>query len=303
MPSANVVAVVPKIWSAAFLRILERRNIWLGLMNRMYEGEIRSAGDRVVIPTFTGTVAVKDYTPNTNIADPELVDTTTQELAISEQKYFHIYVDDIDRVQARPDLMEAFMTTAAIEISEEIDNFCENLYTGTAVAASRLLTIGSSSALEKGGTIAGNKTAIEKLLFELPELKRKMFEAKIVEAPNGFSLIVTPEVFASFERYFMLSSTASEVLAPRVIRGTIDPRLNGFNIVRTSNLPKTADKHQLIATNLVAGSFISQITEMVPYRPEKRFGDAIKALYVYGGKIVDDCFRWGIDFHFDYDGT
>jgi hypothetical protein len=33
-------------------------------------------------------------------------------------------------------------------------------------------------------------------------------------------------------------------------------------------------------------SFAEQILEVVAYRPEKRFGDAVKGLHVYGTKVI-----------------
>jgi len=41
-----------------------------------------------------------------------------------------------------------------------------------------------------------------------------------------------------------------------------------------------------IAGSSIATSFAQQILKVVPYSPEKRFGDALKGLYVYGGKVT-----------------
>ena len=41
-----------------------------------------------------------------------------------------------------------------------------------------------------------------------------------------------------------------------------------------------------IAGSSIATSFAEQILEVKPYQPEKRFGDALKGLHVYGSKVV-----------------
>src|SRR5690606_34029832 len=41
-----------------------------------------------------------------------------------------------------------------------------------------------------------------------------------------------------------------------------------------------------IAGSTIAHSFAEQILELEAYRPEKRFGDALKGLHVYGSKVV-----------------
>ncbi len=41
-----------------------------------------------------------------------------------------------------------------------------------------------------------------------------------------------------------------------------------------------------IAGSSIATSFAEQILEVKPYQPEKRFGDALKGLHVYGAKVV-----------------
>ncbi len=62
----------------------------------------RLRGDHKV-PTFSKTVSVGDYSVNTNIAAADIANGSTANLPLDQQKYFHIYVDDIHRAQAAPD--------------------------------------------------------------------------------------------------------------------------------------------------------------------------------------------------------
>ena len=49
-------------------------------------------------------------------------------------------------------------------------------------------------------------------------------------------------------------------------------------------------------------TFAGQIVEMVPYRPQARFGDAVKMLYVFDALLADPRFLYHVDFFFDADG-
>ena len=66
----------------------------------------RLRGDHKV-PTFSKTVSVGDYSVNTNIAAADIANGSTANLPLDQQKYFHIYVDDIHRARPHPTPMEA----------------------------------------------------------------------------------------------------------------------------------------------------------------------------------------------------
>jgi hypothetical protein len=61
----------------------------------------------------------------------------------------------------------------------------------------------------------------------------------------------------------------------------------GFRILKSNNVPNTsAAKYKIIAGHSVATSYVDQIVDLQTYKPEKRFGDAVKGLHVYGAKVV-----------------
>ena len=61
----------------------------------------------------------------------------------------------------------------------------------------------------------------------------------------------------------------------------------GFALLKSNNVPNTAGaKYKIQASHRMARSFANQIVETEAYRPQKRFGDAVKGLHVYGGKLV-----------------
>lgn len=61
----------------------------------------------------------------------------------------------------------------------------------------------------------------------------------------------------------------------------------GFRILKSNNVPNTAGtKYKIIAGHAIATAYVEQIVDLQTYKPEKRFGDAVKGLHVYGAKVV-----------------
>jgi len=70
---------IPEIWANEVQRQLEKYLVYgqAGIVNRDYEGVIRGAGDTVRINGI-GAVTVKQYSKNTNIAEPDTLTTRRQ---------------------------------------------------------------------------------------------------------------------------------------------------------------------------------------------------------------------------------
>jgi hypothetical protein len=43
---------------------------------------------------------------------------------------------------------------------------------------------------------------------------------------------------------------------------------------------------RIMAGHSMATTFVEQILDLQSYKPERRFGDAVKGLHVYGAKVV-----------------
>ncbi|HSI87841.1 MAG TPA: hypothetical protein VK918_02215, partial [Pyrinomonadaceae bacterium] len=61
----------------------------------------------------------------------------------------------------------------------------------------------------------------------------------------------------------------------------------GFRILKSNNVPNTAGSaYKIVAGHSIATAYVEQILDLHSYKPEKRFGDAVKGLHVYGAKVV-----------------
>lgn len=291
--------MIPTLWSARLTEQLANINIWLGLTNRNFEGEITAAGDTVRIGTLTTDITVSDYSKNTNIDAAQRATTSTQDLLINQQKYFHLAVDDIDRVQARPSIMDGMLEKAAFAISDEIDSFVQPLFTGGNDVAARTQNVGTSAAKLPVATEANRQAAARAIIRGLSLIKEKMYNGKIPSNAGAF-IVISPHLFQVLEEFLAVGTTIDyNGAASTTLRAGLSGNLVGFDVFVSRLTPTANDKHICAVGTRQAVTFASQITSIEGYRPELQFGDAVKGLYVYGGKLVEAQFSYRLNVYID----
>ena len=264
---------IPSVWSARLLVALQKALVFgqAGVVNRDYEGEIRDSGDTVKIASI-GDPTVGNYTKNTNIGDPEILSDAEQMLVIDQAKYFNFYVDSIDRAQQNVSVMDEAMRRAAYKIRDLQDQF---------VAASHVSVPAANLVGTDGAPITPtNANAYEYLV----DLSIKLDEANV---PTEGRFCVVPPWFhgrlLKDDRFVKAGTSKTD----EVLRNGQVGEAAGFAILKSNNVPNTAGTlFKIIAGHSKAYSFAQQITSLETYKPEKRFGDAVKGLSVYGGKLV-----------------
>lgn len=256
-----ITTFIPEVWAARLLEHYNRNLVFGALVNRNYEGDISQYGDTVHINSLED-VTVKDYTPNTEIDDPEQLDTTEQLLLIDHGKYYNFYVDDVDKVQARGDLMDTAMRSTARLIAEDTEAFI----LGKMVEAAGIKT-GLTGAVDKDTVYAA-----------IIAIKTAMDNANVPR--EGRWLVVPPVVEGLLLQNNLVVSSNGQTTTNDLTGGKVG-RVGGFD-VRVSTL--LTDK--MVASNNESTTFANQLTETVAYRPEKRFADAVKGLNLCGAKVT-----------------
>lgn len=266
----SIATFVPKVWSARILESLDKTLVYANLFNRNYEGEIAAYGDTVHINSV-GDVTVKTYTKDTDIADPDTLNTTESLLVIDQAKYFNVGIDDVDKAQARGELLQAAAARVGYSYGDVIDKWLAGLLkAGTIVNG--LGTDGAPLQVTEANAynyMVNMKTALDKA--NVPTI--------------GRAIVVPPE----FEGYMLLDSrfaSSSDAGNERLVNGVV-ARAAGFDIYVSNNVPNTSGaKYKIVATTPDQGTFAQQVLETEAYRPQKRFGDAVKGLNVYGAKVL-----------------
>lgn len=274
-----VTTFIPELWSARLLYALDKAHVATNLVNREYQGIIANQGDTVHINSI-GAITVKDYTKNTDIADPDALTTTEQTLVIDQCKYFNFQVDDVDNVQAAGDLVDTAMSRAAYSLADVADAY---LLKTIAAGAASGNTVGAASA-----PIALTAANVYE---NIVKLRTKLDKANV---PNpGRTIVVPPEVYALLlmDDRFAKSDAAAGQSA--LLNGEVG-RVAGFTVYMSNNVHtgtgtdtgKTA-YFEITAQVSTATTYAEQIIKTEAYRLEKRFADAVKGLHVYGAKVTD----------------
>lgn len=265
---------IPTVWSARILQALDKALVYgqTGVVNRDYEGEIREAGSTVKIASI-GDITVADYTRDTDIGDPQILTDTEQMLVIDQQKYFNFYVDSIDRAQTNINVMDEAMQRAAYGLRDKADQYIAALMDAAVPSGNK---IGSTTT----PVIPTATTAYEYLV----DLATKLDEANV--PTEGRWCVVPPWFHGLMLKDPRFVAAGSMQTDQRIANGEVGEAA-GFRILKSNNVPNlTGTKYRIIAGHPIATSYAEQILDVQSYKPEKRFGDAVKGLHVYGAKVL-----------------
>ncbi|MFR4986977.1 MAG: P22 phage major capsid protein family protein [Lachnospirales bacterium] len=265
----SITTFIPEVWSARLLDNLNKNLVFANLVNRDYEGEIKQYGDKVHINSLN-EITTKTYTRNTDIDAPEELATTEQMLEINQGDYFNIGIDDVDRVQARAELMDKAMANASYKLAEKVDT-----YIGGLLKEGKLKDgLGAD-----GSAIVINKENAYEFLVKMRTVLDKG------NVPKQGRWVVLPPEFEGFmllDPRFAYNTGASE---SRLLNGSVG-RAAGFDIYISNNVPNSSNEYKIIGSYNGSCTYANQIIKTEAYRPEKRFSDAVKGLNIYGGKVT-----------------
>ena len=267
-----VTSFIPEVWNARLLNALRADLVYTNLFNRNYEGDIRQAGDTVHINTITD-ISIKEYTRNTDIADPDQLTTTDQTLVVDQARYFNFYLDDVDKAQAKPGLIDAAMASASHGLADAVDKYLADLLS----KATGTIPTGLGSTATPLQITAANAYEL------LVNMKTALDKANV--AKIGRKVVLPPE----FEGYMLMDNRFAANGGKgegRLENGAV-ARAAGFDIYISNNVPNTSGaKYKIVACTDESNTYAEQLTETEAYRREKGFDDGVKGLLVFGAKVV-----------------
>ena len=265
---------VPTIWSEKLWRTLDRKYIAAAHCNREYEGEIKEKGCKVRIIGIDN-VGIYNYTKNTDMAAPQQISDSMRDLTINQAKYFNFQVDDVDRAQAVPGIMDSLMHSAANAIADVADQYIFSLYNNA------------------GYSIDVDSRNTEELIKAFLDARTVLYRNDVNNS-DDIVIEVSPEVARLILAGKMeLQSDNNDTLE----NGCIG-KLFGVKVFVSCNIaqedtdadPDDPDvvksHHKCIMRTKRAIAYASQLSEIEAYRPELRFADAVKGLHLYGAKVV-----------------
>lgn len=266
----SVETFIPKIWSARILEALDKTLVYATLVNRDYEGEISDYGDTVVINTI-GDPEIKDYVKNADIEPPDAISTADQNLLIDQGKYFNIAIDDVDKAQARGDLIDTASSRNGYAFADIADSYLAGL-----LAAGTVTT-------DLGTTAAPIEITADNAYEYLVKMRTALDKANLPKI--GRWIVIPPEYEGLLVLDARFAASTSDVANERLENGTIG-RAAGFDVYTSNNVPVASDASKVIASTNISATYAQQILKTEAYRPERRFADAVKGLHVYGSKVT-----------------
>mgnify|MGYP001860983627 FL=1 len=256
---------ISTVWSETLIKQLDQEYIGVKNCNRDFEGEIRGKGSTVKICSV-GDITISDYTKNTDLSDPQTLSDSATNLVIDQAKSFNFQIDDVDRAQSTPKLMELAMSQAAAALAEVADKHVYSLYTGV-----------SSDNTE---TVA--ELTEDNVVDSIISLREKLY-ANGVNSNIPLCLEVSPAVaMLILKAKLWTSSDNSSAMSNGALGNLV-----GFEVFVSPNVAVDSSGYtKCLARTKRAVAFAEQINEIEAYRPELRFADAVKGLHLYGAKIV-----------------
>ena len=274
-----VTTFIPELWSARLLYALEKSHVATNLVNRNYEGVIANQGDTVHINSI-GAITVKDYTRNSNIADPEILTTADQTLEIDQAKYFNFQVDDVDKAQISGDIIDTAMGRSAYALADVSDAFLLKTIANGVASANKIGAKATLTALT-----ASN-------VYENIVKMRTLLDKSNVPT-TGRTIVVPPEVYALLLLDDRFAKSGSDSGQNALLNGMVG-RVAGFDVFMSNNCVSGTDGDSgstayfvITAQVAAATTYAEQIIKTEGYRMESRFADGVKGLHVYGAKVTD----------------
>lgn len=251
----------PEVWAELTNRNLNKQLVFGALANRNYEGKIENMGSSVRVPSI-GSVTVGDYTG----ADITFQEDTGayQTININKAKYFALKMDDVDKAQAIPGVIEALTGQAIYEMADVVDTELAKLY---------------AKCKSKVAGVIGTDKVSDKII----DLAVKMDEDNVPTANRW--LVISPEIYGQLIKEVPTISKGENTLG--INQSYFIGSWGGFTIYKSNNVQRTAKKYHCMAGVSAGLTLAMQINKMEAGRFEKSFGEYVKGLQLFGCDVME----------------
>ena len=277
---------IPEIWSSKLITNFYDATVLAAISSTDYEGEIKSMGDKVHIRT-TPELTIRDYEKGMTL-QLERPDKPKITLNIDQGDYFAAVEDDVDKIQADVNLIDAWSKDASEKMKIKIDG---KVLTGILPDISAL-NMGATAGRISGNInlgVTGTPVQVTKtnVLDYIVDMGTVLDEAN---APEQDRFLVIPAWVAGLIKKSDLKDASLTGDGQTVLRNGRLGMIDRFTLYVSHNLNKVTDgsyqAFSCIGGHKMGLTFASQMTEMESLRAESTFGTIIRGLQVYGYKVV-----------------
>lgn len=248
-----------EVWEARLIANFHKRSI----MDLISTKPTSIEGSKVHFGSV-GAVAIKDYTGS---VDYDELNVGNVDLVFNKKKYFAIKVDDVDKIQAAGDLLDAHVVEASASMAEVIDTDGLKAIVDGALAANKL----------------GNKDVHQRNAYDLiVDLGTKLNKAKASKT-DRFAII-------DAEYLGLLSKDPRFTNNPNILEnGVVEgQKINGAQVIVSEELPSSTDgtRRAVIVLQRTGFGYGKQLDKIEALRLEGSFGDAVRGLCNYGATVL-----------------
>ena len=293
---ASGSSIIPTFWSTTLLEDLKKELVFGSLTNSQYIGQVKY---RQTLKIFSvSDVRITDYSPETGFGTNWEPDRAYAKealtLTIDNAKAFQFFVEDLEDRAVLVDLMSAIMRETTYNLRDTVDQYIAELFENPlglpAAGATPFLTemtdtgTGEEEEVEIAAQLSDNYTFYD-LLVDVDTLMNKNNVPR-----NGRWIVVPPELRALLlkDNRFVANASSPQAYVS-LLNGEVG-QAAGFTVKMSNNVPKLtaplAGALRFYAGTNDALAFAYDVEKIETYRPENRFADAVKGLFVYGGKVI-----------------
>lgn len=256
------------IWSKKFNQSLEKITSLRKHCDFKFEADSKNAKEVKILNVVRPTI--NTYVPGTPITREGATDGSMV-LKIDQFKYFNFEVDDVDKAQSVPGLMDELTMEASRGLSEEGDKYVASLVkAGVEDTDNPLAQSDSIVTLSKTNAVRTVEDGFAKLYEN---------DCKITDT---FYLEVAPKPFTVYREALTELSTNN----PDILKKGAVGKINNAFVCIENLLPKSDTAIYNILRTSKAIAFAEQINKVEAYRPQDAFSDALKGLYTFGALIT-----------------
>lgn len=256
-------------WSKKIQRQLETITSLKNHCDFEFEGDIKQASRVKILGVVRPTI--RTYIPGTPITREQGKDTAMF-LDINQYRYFNFDVEDIDKAQSTPGLIENLSKEATAGLSEEADK-----YVAEVIVADKA-NLASAESTDISATTDGGIALLEGGFRKLYENNCKVTDSYFLELTPEWYTILRPEIIE-------LDTNNSDLIKKGFVGKYGNALISIENLLGTWNDGTRDTKLAMLRTSK-AVAFAGQIDKVEAYRPQDGFSDAIKGLYVFGARVV-----------------
>ena len=310
------------VWSANILRLLRIQAVWADLGTREYEPEFIGARQVRINAVSEDSVTVKDYVKDTDIDAPEELDDSQIVFPMDKQKYFNFQVDDLDAAQTNANLLQAGNMVAAEAVTRVVEQDVANTVVA-AIPDANIITLEDQFKDDGAATpgVPKNNSALGQLLVDqFTGINVQLYQDNVkptlspwaVHGGHTWGALVhrlsgsgQSPITVGLTREVLENGFRGRLHDIEHFESNIEPvrAAGGAGFATTlgqATTTTTSAMNGLDRTIVVAfpGAFAhaGQIETIIPYTPEKRFGDAVRGLYVYGTVVLRPSLIYAIKF-------